>query len=47
MRYKARWIAVNIAKPPELSPKVIRGPVPMSAFGGRADISRTFPDVRY
>jgi hypothetical protein len=25
--------------------KVIRGPVPMSAFGGKADINRAFPNV--
>jgi len=32
----ARRIAASFAKLPEL---VIRGPVPMSAFGGKADIA--------
>jgi len=37
---EARRIAANIAKLPELAAsQVIRGPVPMSAFGGKADIA--------
>jgi hypothetical protein len=27
--------------------KVIRGPVPMSAFGGKADMDQHSPDVRF
>jgi len=38
---KARWIAANIAKLPEsAASKVIHVPVPMSAFGGKADIGQ-------
>ena len=44
---EARRIAVNIAKLPELAAsQVIRGPVPMSAFGGKADINPLDVDVR-
>jgi hypothetical protein len=28
-----------------VAPKVIRVPVPMSAFGGKADITETYADV--
>ena len=44
-RDEARRIAANIAKLPELLRRRSYGPVPMSAFGGKADIIETFRNV--
>ena len=45
---KAQRIAVNIAQAAGVAAsKVIHMPVPMTAFGGKADITRTCADVRF